>query len=603
MPARTLGVRVGLLFPIVLGEGHGLDPEQNRAHLYFGAESAVLGIQPETNPFNIGSYNRPVRLTSELPLSTTFSTPAAPPPVPSSPPEDPSPPPPPLPKPPEPSPPPPPAPNPPPSTTWSRELPAGWSWISFNVDTFDVPMFSGSTEKDQIKNQKKFTQYYVGYGWFGNLASLSPTEMYKVMVANPVVWTVQHDAVSLPLTITLNKGWTFIGCPYTSNQHLNHVFSSPSLFQTEDQFKSQFQFSLYYEKVGWYGGLTFLEPTQGYMMKRAGSTKEHKMPPPTARRILTTTASNDCPSNISYSETTTFVICGVFEDAKALSGTEVISCASQIQNSIPDTCPDASKKAGYLSVLGGDNTSFLIRLTRADDSICDSGPITFELNILMVLTLQNFTCYPAPPSSPPRPPPSSPPASPPPFPLIPPLPPAAPKPERSEPHYIVTLSVEYSGEAGLVVEYVKTYVEGLSLNVSPRYETRNLVGATMDIRIVMRTDEEVSFLVRVFEHLQHSTPSRRQLSDAFTVVEVSATTSYLFLPPSSPPLPPPPRSPLPPAPPSPSSPPPATPPTLPAPASPPSSTADGIIVLMSLAVIIGFLLVLVCVQNLCCEKR
>jgi hypothetical protein len=33
---------------------------------------------------------------------------------------------------------------------------------------------------DQLKNQRTFTDYYTGYGWFGQLTTITTSECYSV---------------------------------------------------------------------------------------------------------------------------------------------------------------------------------------------------------------------------------------------------------------------------------------------------------------------------------------------------------------------------------------------------------------------------------------
>jgi len=153
----------------------------------------------------------------------------------------------------------------------------GWTWISFNVVMSDMStntVFSGLTtlaSDDAIKNQMVFTNYYSGYGFFGQLTTLTNGEMYATNFAAAATLTVTGTPVALPMTITMNPGWTWLPCPYQTAQPLRTgaPASSAVPYTNGDQFKSQNQFSEYYAGYGWYGTLTTIEPGSGYKAKTA----------------------------------------------------------------------------------------------------------------------------------------------------------------------------------------------------------------------------------------------------------------------------------------------------------------------------------------------
>ena len=89
----------------------------------------------------------------------------------------------------------------------------GWTWVSLNVEAVDMSVnaiFGGlplSTE-DLIKNQFSFTNFYEGYGFFGQLTSVNTDEMYAVKLARgPSTLSLSGVPTTLPKSITLGAGW------------------------------------------------------------------------------------------------------------------------------------------------------------------------------------------------------------------------------------------------------------------------------------------------------------------------------------------------------------------------------------------------------------
>lgn len=124
------------------------------------------------------------------------------------------------------------------------------------------------TQGDHVKSQQAFTDNYGSYGWFGQLTAFTNDESYAVKLAQAGTLTVSGTPVSLPKTITLASGWTWIPMPYQTTASLAHGL--PTLgYALGDQAKSQFAFSDNYGSYGWFGQLTQLTPGVGYRVKVA----------------------------------------------------------------------------------------------------------------------------------------------------------------------------------------------------------------------------------------------------------------------------------------------------------------------------------------------
>ena len=160
-------------------------------------------------------------------------------------------------------------------------LAIGWNWISFNLTMKDSAnlnsLFGGlrSTTGDLFKNQTKFADYSSSIGWSGNLGSSNSsikTENSYRFKSNTfdtiVISGVEIDPTLHP--ISLNNGWNWLGYIAQRNLSLTESFSSLSA-TNGDMVKSQTQFAVYDNSIGWVGSLSALLPNKGYMY-RAGAS-------------------------------------------------------------------------------------------------------------------------------------------------------------------------------------------------------------------------------------------------------------------------------------------------------------------------------------------
>ena len=60
---------------------------------------------------------------------------------------------------------------------------------------------------DQVKSQRQFTDYYAGFGFYGQLTTFNTNEMYTVKLGGEAELSISGAPVSLPMSITLNDGW------------------------------------------------------------------------------------------------------------------------------------------------------------------------------------------------------------------------------------------------------------------------------------------------------------------------------------------------------------------------------------------------------------
>ena len=86
-------------------------------------------------------------------------------------------------------------------------------------------------------------------GFYGQLTTLTTNVMYAVKLGSSATLSVTGMPTTLPKTVSLNSGWTFVPCPFQSSIALST--GAPSFTYTQgDQYKSQAQFAEYCETAG-----------------------------------------------------------------------------------------------------------------------------------------------------------------------------------------------------------------------------------------------------------------------------------------------------------------------------------------------------------------
>lgn len=152
--------------------------------------------------------------------------------------------------------------------------PSGWSWFSMNTVLDNMTLnfiLSDVSDGDYIKSQIYSATYYEGYGWYGTLTSIDPSELYKIRLDNGCITEftgrlVDADEVSIPVS----SGWNWIGFLPQTSMSIDIALSSLSLANL-DYIKSQKLSATYYSEYGWFGSLDSMSPSQGYMIRLTNS--------------------------------------------------------------------------------------------------------------------------------------------------------------------------------------------------------------------------------------------------------------------------------------------------------------------------------------------
>ncbi len=159
-----------------------------------------------------------------------------------------------------------------------QELPVkvGWQWLSFNLNSTDLNSSNSlmrtmqASQGDQIKGLAGIDDYTTSNGWAGSLGALKTGEMYKLRLAKSGEISYS-GAIILPQdkTIDIIQGWNWLGFVPTVNMAINEALGSLTA-TSGDIIKSQLQFAIYEQNIGWIGSLKTLRPGVGYMLKAVG---------------------------------------------------------------------------------------------------------------------------------------------------------------------------------------------------------------------------------------------------------------------------------------------------------------------------------------------
>ena len=152
---------------------------------------------------------------------------------------------------------------------------AGWQWISFNLMSTDLSstdiLFQGlsASDGDQIKGIEGVDVFTAANGWSGSLSGLDPEQMYKLYLSESgSIRFKGSEIVPSTRNIPIVEGWNWLGFIPSVNMSVSEALSSLNS-TSGDIIKSQLQFAVYEQGIGWLGSLKSLKPGAGYMLNAA----------------------------------------------------------------------------------------------------------------------------------------------------------------------------------------------------------------------------------------------------------------------------------------------------------------------------------------------
>lgn len=148
--------------------------------------------------------------------------------------------------------------------TLRLDLAQGWNWISHPLTSFvSVNRFKDYAEI--IRGRSEEANYSsASHSMEGSLKALQPFQLYKVEMSQAHSYDIDGLTLSVPTSISLEKGWNWIGYPSTDMQALSTALASGTA-EEGDIILGQAGFSVFSTADGWVGTLSSLMPGLGYM--------------------------------------------------------------------------------------------------------------------------------------------------------------------------------------------------------------------------------------------------------------------------------------------------------------------------------------------------
>ncbi|KAA3611041.1 MAG: T9SS C-terminal target domain-containing protein [Calditrichaeota bacterium] len=162
-------------------------------------------------------------------------------------------------------------------------LAPNWNWFSLNLEQSDMSVENilsnlNATSGDVIKGQEGIATFYNNElssesdktNWIGDLQNIEVGKSYRIFLANEQNLRFAGDTINVSEeSIQVFSGWNWIGYLQQNNVDLNNAFTGFS-YSDGDRLKSQDAFSVYdASSSSWQGGLTTLNPGEGYLLKSA----------------------------------------------------------------------------------------------------------------------------------------------------------------------------------------------------------------------------------------------------------------------------------------------------------------------------------------------
>ncbi|MCG9881107.1 MAG: T9SS type A sorting domain-containing protein, partial [Bacteroidia bacterium] len=169
----------------------------------------------------------------------------------------------------------------------------GWNWLSFNLNmpSFHLNQHNGvpgilntltnPSTRDRIRVQyvmnnsdnaeQIFAEYDSTSGWVGDLKTVDVVNGYRYYSAKTDTITIvgnEIDPTTKPIKVI--QGWNWIGFLSQRNLALSNALGNYDA-KHGDVIKSQSQFAMFVNQVGWVGTLNTLIPNKSYMLQSVDS--------------------------------------------------------------------------------------------------------------------------------------------------------------------------------------------------------------------------------------------------------------------------------------------------------------------------------------------
>jgi hypothetical protein len=160
------------------------------------------------------------------------------------------------------------------------QLNKGWNWISFNLNSADLnnlPVLLKDValqDNTIVKGQYGFDVYSTQADtWFGSLTAnngINNNYMYMLRAGQTDTLRYEGPKADVRQPIDLMQGWNWLGYTPQVALEIREAFASLNPV-TGDFIKSQTEFAMFSQNLGWVGSLRMLRPGVGYMFRAINS--------------------------------------------------------------------------------------------------------------------------------------------------------------------------------------------------------------------------------------------------------------------------------------------------------------------------------------------
>ena len=148
----------------------------------------------------------------------------------------------------------------------TQTLEQGWNWWSTCLGiTLEQLEEALNNNGISIVSKTASVAYIEGLGWDGDFDEISQASMYKINMSENTSIVLSGIPVNpADYTITIKPGNNWIGFPVSHSMTLNEAFAefTPTL---NDRIRSRDNYAIYIGNNKWQGGISTLEPGQGYI--------------------------------------------------------------------------------------------------------------------------------------------------------------------------------------------------------------------------------------------------------------------------------------------------------------------------------------------------
>lgn len=144
-------------------------------------------------------------------------------------------------------------------------LAKNWNWISHNAEEAVAVADFVTAETGRILSQTQEVVRDANLGLVGTLTELKPAEAYKVFMNDASASGIKGIAFDPTSTITLHRGWNWIGCPVDEASLLISDLFAGLNAEEGDMIVGLEGFEQADAEGVWSGTLTSLVPGEGYM--------------------------------------------------------------------------------------------------------------------------------------------------------------------------------------------------------------------------------------------------------------------------------------------------------------------------------------------------